>query len=214
LFEEAYGGGMARDLTWQPSLLDGSVVELDRSFHGGRRHELGEDAWVDHVPGWCRGADLLFAELMQNTPWRGREVRMYDRVVPEPRLTHRWYLDRGPDPPPALTAMARLIGARYGVPLTQVGVNLYRDGSDSVAWHGDRVARELPEAVVALVSLGALRPFRLRPTGGGPSQAFLPGPGDLLVMGGSCQRTWQHSVPKVRAAGPRISVQFRHAYPR
>jgi alkylated DNA repair dioxygenase AlkB len=205
---------MARDLTWQPSLLDGSVVELDRSFHGGRRHPLGEDAWVDHVPGWCRGADLLFAELMQNTPWRGREVRMYDRVVPEPRLTHRWHLDRGPDPPPALTAMARLIGARYGVQLTQVGVNLYRDGSDSVAWHGDRVARELPEAVVALVSLGALRPFRLRPTGGGPSQAFLPGPGDLLVMGGSCQRTWQHSVPKVRAAGPRISVQFRHAYPR
>ena len=110
--------------------------------------------------------------------------------------------------------MARLIGARYGVQLTQVGVNLYRDGSDSVAWHGDRVARELPEAVVALVSLGALRPFRLRPTGGGPSHAFLPGPGDLLVMGGSCQRTWQHSVPKVRAAGPRISVQFRHAYPR
>jgi alkylated DNA repair dioxygenase AlkB len=205
---------VARDLTWQPSLLDGSVVELDRSFHGGRRHALGEDAWVDHVPGWCRGADLLFAELLQNTPWRGREVRMYDRVVPEPRLIHRWHLDRGPDPPPALTAMARLIGARYGVQLTQVGVNLYRDGSDSVAWHGDRVARELPEAVVALVSLGALRPFRLRPTGGGPSQAFLPGPGDLLVMGGSCQRTWQHSVPKVRAAGPRISVQFRHAYPR
>jgi hypothetical protein len=89
---------MARDLTWQPSLLDGSVVELDRSFHGGRRHPLGEDAWVDHVPGWCRGADLLFAELLQNTPWRDREVRMYDRVVPEPRLTHRWHLDRGPDP--------------------------------------------------------------------------------------------------------------------
>lgn len=205
---------MARDLTWQPSLLDGSVVELDRTFHGGRRHPLGEDAWVDHVPGWCRGADLLFAELLQNTPWRGREVRMYDRVVPEPRLTHRWHLDRGPDPPPALAAMARLIGARYGVQLTQVGVNLYRDGSDSVAWHGDRVARELPDAVVALVSLGALRPFRLRPSGGGPSEAFLPGPGDLLVMGGSCQRTWQHSVPKVRSAGPRISVQFRHAYPR
>jgi len=139
---------------------------------------------------------------------------MYDRVLPEPRLTHRWLLDRGPDPPPTLVAMARLVGARYGVELTQIGVNLYRDGSDSVAWHGDRVARELPEAVVALVSLGALRPFRLRPTGGGQSVAFLPGPGDLLVMGGSCQRTWQHSVPKVRSAGPRISVQFRHAYPR
>ncbi len=102
--------------------------------------------------------------------------------------------------------MARMIGGRYGVQLTQVGVNLYRDGADSVAWHGDRVARELPEAVVALVSLGALRPFRLRPAGGGPSLAFLPGPGDLLVMGGSCQRTWQHcgaQGPLGRAADQR-----------
>jgi alkylated DNA repair dioxygenase AlkB len=205
---------VAQDLIWQPSLLDGSRVELDRAFRGRRRHALTDEAWIDHVPGWCRGADLLFAELMRTTPWVGREVRMYDRVLPEPRLTHRWLLDRGPDPPPTLVAMARLIGARYRVELTQIGVNLYRDGSDSVAWHGDRVARELPEAVVALVSLGALRPFRLRPTGGGQSVAFLPGPGDLLVMGGSCQRTWQHSVPKVRSAGPRISVQFRHAYPR
>jgi alkylated DNA repair dioxygenase AlkB len=205
---------MARDLSWQPSLLDGSAVELDRAFVGTRRHELAAEAWVDHVPGWCRGADALFAELLERTPWAGRDVRMYERVVPEPRLTHRWHLDGGPDPPPPLVAMARLIGRRYGVELTQIGVNLYRDGSDSVAWHGDRVARELPEALVALVSLGALRPFRLRPTGGGPSVAFLPGPGDLLVMGGSCQRTWQHSVPKVRSAGPRISVQFRHAYPR
>ena len=204
---------MARDLSWQPSLLDGPAIEIDRTFRERRRHALADDAWVDHVPAWCRGADLLFAELMERTPWSGREVRMYDRLLPEPRLTHRWHLDHGPAPPAPLPAMARAIGDRYGVALTQVGVNLYRDGTDSVAWHGDRVARELPEAVVALVSLGALRPFRLRPVGGGPSVAFLPGPGDLLVMGGSCQRTWQHAVPKVRCAGPRISVQFRHAYP-
>ncbi|MBO0876702.1 MAG: alpha-ketoglutarate-dependent dioxygenase AlkB, partial [Pseudonocardia sp.] len=95
---------------------------------------------------------------------------------------------------------------------TQVGANLYRDGTDSVAWHGDRVARDLPTATVALVSLGGVRPFRLRPVGGGPSVRFLPGPGDLLVMGGTCQRTWRHAVPKVRGAAPRISVQFRHAY--
>jgi alkylated DNA repair dioxygenase AlkB len=205
---------MTRDLSWQPSLLDGGVVEMDRSFARMRRHPLADDAWVDHVPAWCDGADVLFADLMQNTPWAGREVRMYDRVLPEPRLTHRWHLDHGPAPPAALRAMARLIGDRYGALFTQIGVNLYRDGADSVAWHGDRVARELPEAVVALVSLGALRPFRMRPTGGGAPLAFLPGPGDLLVMGGSCQRTWQHCVPKVRTTGPRISVQFRHAYPR
>lgn len=101
--------------------------------------------------------------------------------------------------------------------LPQTGANLYRDGADSVAWHGDRVARELPEAVVALVSLGGVRPFRLRPKDrrdGTPAVDYRPGPGDLLVLGGSCQRTWQHAVPKVQAATPRISVQFRHAYQR
>ena len=202
------------DLAWQPSLLDGGEIEIDPGFAGLRRRELAEGAWVEHVPGWCRGADALFAQLLAETPWRGRDVRMYDRTLPEPRLTHRWRIDVGDPPPDRLRAMARVLGGRYGVEFSQVGVNLYRDGADSVAWHGDRVARELPEAVVALVSLGATRPFRLRPAGGGASVGYLPGRGDLLVMGGSCQRTWQHSVPKTRAAGPRISVQFRHAYER
>jgi alkylated DNA repair dioxygenase AlkB len=203
---------MAMDLAWQPSLLDAPAVDIDRSFHGLSRRELAEGAWVDLAPGWCRGADDLFARLLAETPWSGRDVRMYDRVVREPRLTHRWRLDEGPAPPAELRTMAAALSERYGVEFTQVGANLYRDGADSVAWHGDRVARELPEAVVALVSLGAPRPFRLRPTGGGRSVGFLPGPGDLLVMGGSCQRTWQHAVPKVRVAAPRMSVQFRHAY--
>jgi alkylated DNA repair dioxygenase AlkB len=196
------------DLAWQPSLLDGLQVEVDV---GVRRHELTGGAWVDVEPGWCANADALFARLLAETPWNGpRQVRMYDRVVPEPRLTHRWRLDEAPAD---LSAMARALSDRYGVEFTQVGANLYRNGVDSVAWHGDRVARELPSAVVALVSLGAVRPFRLRPAGGGASVGFMPGPGDLLVMGGSCQRTWQHSVPKTRGVGPRISVQFRHAYP-
>ncbi len=200
------------DLAWQPSLLDGPALELDRRFHDVRRRELAGGAWLDHAPGWCRGADALFARLLADTPWAGREVRMYDRVLPEPRLTHRWSIDDVPHH--GLREMAATLSERYGVEFTQVGVNLYRDGTDSVAWHGDRVARELPAAIVALVSLGAVRPFRLRPTGGGASIGVRPGPGDLLVMGGSCQRTWQHSVPKSAGAGPRISVQFRHAYQR
>jgi alkylated DNA repair dioxygenase AlkB len=202
------------DLAWQPSLLGAGPVEVDPGFAGLHRRELAEGAWVDHVPGWCRGADGLFERLLREVPWQGRDVRMYDRTVTEPRLTHRWRLGEEPAPPAELLGMARLLGQRYGVAFSQIGVNLYRDGADSVAWHGDRVARELPEAVVALVSLGAARPFRLRPRGGGPSVGYLPGPGDLLVLGGSCQRTWQHAVPKVRAASPRISVQFRHAYDR
>ena len=202
------------DLAWQPSLLDGGPVAFDDTFTGLRRRALDHGAWVDHGPGWCRGADDLFARLLERTPWRGRTVPMYDRVVAEPRLTHRWELDDDPGPPPELREMASLLSRRYGIAFTQVGANLYRDGADSVAWHGDRVARELPTATVALVSLGAVRPFRLRPTGGGHGVGFLPGPGDLLVMGGTCQRTWQHAVPKVRASAPRVSVQFRHAYPR
>jgi alkylated DNA repair dioxygenase AlkB len=204
---------VAVDLAWQPSLLDGApAVEFDAGFGGVHRRELAGGAWLDVAPGWCRGADPLFARLLAETPWGPqRAVRMYDRTVAEPRLTHRW---SPADAPAELAAMAGALGARYGVEFTQVGANLYRDGADSVAWHGDRVARELPSAVVALVSLGAVRPFRLRPTGGGASLEVRPGPGDLLVMGGSCQRTWQHAVPKHRAAGPRISVQFRHAHPR
>jgi alkylated DNA repair dioxygenase AlkB len=208
---------MATDLAWQPSLFDGAgaAVRLDPQFHGLRRHELSDGAWVDVVPRWCRGADGLLARLLSEVAWHPqRRVRMYDSIVAEPRLTHRWELDADPGPPPELLEMAALLGEHYDVAFTQVGANLYRDGADSVAWHGDRVARELPTATVALVSLGAVRPFRLRPAGGGSGVGFLPGPGDLLVMGGTCQRTWQHAVPKVRASAPRISVQFRHAYPR
>jgi alkylated DNA repair dioxygenase AlkB len=206
---------MATDLAWQPTLFDGPgvTVRIDPSFHGVRRHELSDGAWVDVVPRWCRGADALLARLLSEVPWSPqRHVRMYDSIVAEPRLTHRWEIDADPGPPPELLEMAELLSERYGIVFTQVGANLYRDGADSVAWHGDRVARELPTATVALVSLGAVRPFRLRPAGGGTGVGFLPGPGDLLVMGGTCQRTWQHAVPKVRASAPRVSVQFRHAY--
>jgi alkylated DNA repair dioxygenase AlkB len=212
---------MSMDLAWQPSLFEGPGVSVSAhaDFAGLRRHELGDGAWLDVAPRWCDGADALFARLLTEVDWGPqRRVRMYDGVVAEPRLTHRWELGPGAAdgaaPPPELLEMGRLLSRRYGVEFTQIGANLYRDGADSVAWHGDRVARELPTATVALVSLGAVRPFRLRPAGGGEGVGFLPGPGDLLVMGGSCQRTWQHAVPKVRAAAPRISVQFRHAYPR
>jgi alkylated DNA repair dioxygenase AlkB len=198
------------DLAWQPSLLDGPALTVDGGFGGLVRHDLGSGAWVDLAPGWLRGADDLFDRLLRGTPWAQRDIRMYERTLPEPRLTHRWTTAEAPEP--VLGEAATLLSARYGVEFTQVGANLYRDGADSVAWHGDRVARERDTAVVALISLGGLRPFRLRPRGGGASVGFLPGPGDLLVMGGTCQRTWQHGVPKVRSAAARISVQFRHAY--
>jgi len=205
------------DLAWQGSLFDTGEVTYDASFGRCERRQLADGAWVDHQSGWLGGADEVFATLLAATPWGQHERWMYERKVTEPRLTHRWCLDAETDsagPPTVLEGIASALSARYGVEFTQVGVNLYRDGSDSVAWHGDRIARELPEAIVALVSLGAPRAFKLRPKGGGAAVTYLPGPGDLLVMGGSCQRTWDHAVPKVAASGPRISIQFRHVYQR
>lgn len=201
------------DACWQGSLF--ATVEGDDGpgLAGAFRHELAHGAWVDVVPGWVPAPDALFDRLRATVPFRGHRRRMYDRVVDEPRLTHRWLLAEGETVPQRLRDMAVELGEYYGVGFSQIGANLYRDGADGVAWHGDRVARERPEAVVALVSLGATRPLRLRPSGGGASVSFPLASGDLLVMGGTCQRTWQHSVPKTTASGPRISVQFRHLYP-
>lgn len=201
-------------LTWQSSLFAGGDVGCDAGYTTLTRRALPPDAWVDHAPGWVRGADTLFDGLLAATPWRQHDRWLYDRQVTEPRLSHRWHLPDEPPPLQVLEDLADVLGRRYGVAFTQIGANLYRDGRDSVAWHGDRVARDLPEATVALVVLGASRPFKLRPRGGGAAVTLRPGHGDLLVMGGSCQRTWDHAVPKVRAAGPRVSVQFRHAYDR
>lgn len=183
---------------------------VEASFHGSVRRDLAGGAWIDCVPGWLIGADVLFNRLLNTLTWEGHRRWMYDRMVDDPRLSARG-LDVA-DLPPVVAEMRDLLSARYDVDFTGVSANLYRDGRDSVAWHGDRVARDLPEAAVALVSLGAQRPFLLRPKGGGRSVRLEPAPGDLLVMGGSCQRTWEHSVPKVSAAGARISVMFRHAY--
>ena len=113
---------------------------------------------------------------------------------------------------PHCAGRAPSLAARYGVRFDILGLNLYRGGADSVAWHGDRVGRRRSHTVVAIVSLGAPRRFLLRPVGGGPSLRLTPASGDLLVLGGTCQRTWQHSVPKCASAGPRISVMFREWY--
>jgi alkylated DNA repair dioxygenase AlkB len=137
---------------------------------------------------------------------------MFDKRVIEPRLTSSWRASsEKPLTPPVLEAMRRALSERYEVDLDSMGMNLYRDGRDSVAWHGDRIAKEIERPIVALVSLGHPRRFLLRPKGGGRSRPFELGRGDLLVTGGRTQRVWQHSVPKVASAvGPRISLAFRH----
>ncbi len=203
---------MSRELAWQPSLLAiEATVTVDGSFARLERIELDRDSWVDLAPGWVAGADTLFEQVLSGRAWGQRRRWMYDRRVEEPRLTAPWHLGSGePLEPSILEDMRRSLSGRYGRVFDSVGFNLYRDGHDGVAWHGDRIRKEIDDPIVALVSLGEPRRFLLRPRGGGSSRAFMLGRGDLLVTGGKTQRTWEHSVPKVARAGPRISLAYRH----
>ena len=201
----------------QGSLFDSATKPRLRPLDGIHRTRLCGGAWIDHLPGWVERADLLFESLVDRVPWRSEERVMYDRTVEVPRLMAS-YAVGVPAPHPALgEAMARLTDHYRGTPgadLATIGLCLYRDGADSVAWHGDTLGRGATgDTLVAIVSLGCHRRLALRPKrGGSPALRFELGGGDLLVMGGSCQRTWEHAVPKTaRPVGPRLSVQFRPA---
>ena len=199
-------------LAWQPSLFAvGPTVEIDRELGALKRIQLDETSWVDHAPGWVGGADHVFERIIESRRWQQRTRQIYDERVEEPRLTDAWSAQAGGIlDPPILEDIRFVLSSRYERDFDSVGFNLYRDGRDSVAWHGDRIPKEVRDPIVALVSLGEPRRFLLRPKGGGASTAFTLGRGDLLVTGGKTQRAWEHSVPKVARAGPRISVAYRH----
>jgi len=194
------------------------------------RRPLSNGAWLDVRPGWLTGADALFDSLAHSVPWRGEEREMYQRIVAVPRLLS--FYDEGATlPHPVLEDARERLSAHYaeelGEPFRTAGLCLYRDGRDSVAWHGDRIGRSRTEdTMVAILSVGDPRQLLLRPRPSSPSSPSSPsgssspgapgvvrhnlGHGDLVVMGGSCQRTWEHAVPKTsKAVGPRISIQFR-----
>jgi alkylated DNA repair dioxygenase AlkB len=196
---------------FQPSLLGRDPPGFDPGFRSLVRIPLDETAWLDHAPGWVTGADALFEEVLRARRWGQRRRHMHQGLVDEPRLTSHWSIDDGEALlPPLVEALRRALGERYGVLFDSAGFNLYRDGRDSVAWHGDRIDEAIAEPIVPLVSLGEPRKLLFRPKGGGASRAFLLGRGDLLVTGGLAQRTWEHAVPKVARAGPRISIAFRY----
>jgi alkylated DNA repair dioxygenase AlkB len=195
---------LAEEATLGP--LDGHVL----------RHQLSAGAWVDHLPGWVDGSDAVLDVLLGDIGWREDRRQMYDREVAVPRLL-RWYSGTATLPHPLLTEARESLNRHYGPELGErfvsAGMCLYRDGRDSVAWHGDRIGRgRSSDTMVAIVSFGSPRPLLLRPVGGGQSLRFPLGHGDLVVMGGSCQRTWEHCIPKTsKLVGPRVSVQFRPA---
>lgn len=196
---------------FQPSLLGREPPGFDPSFRALIRIPLDQTAWLDHVPGWVSGADALFDEVLRARDWGQRTRWMHQGKVLEPRLTSPWFLAAGePLVPSLVDELRRSLGERYGVVFDSAGFNLYRDGRDSVAWHGDHIDKGIAEPIVPLVSLGEPRKLLFRPKGGGRSRAFLLGRGDLLVTGGTAQRSWEHAVPKVARAGPRISIAFRY----
>ncbi len=197
----------------QPSLFD----DADRPTLAPvdpRRTTLDRGAWVDLHPGWVSGGDTVLDDLVRDVPWHAERRQMYDRVLDVPRLT-KFYGEHEPLPHPLVAQARTALSAHYrdelGEDFVTAGLCLYRDGRDSVAWHGDRIGRSREQdTMVAIISLGAQRVLALRPRDGGPSTRLPLGHGDLVVMGGSCQRTWDHSVPKAAAvSGPRISIQLR-----
>ncbi|WP_041834430.1 alpha-ketoglutarate-dependent dioxygenase AlkB [Actinoplanes sp. N902-109] len=180
-----------------------------------RRHRLTAGAWVDVLPGWVQGSDEIFRTLLEDVDWRAERRAMYDDVVDVPRLL-RWYGRGERLPHPALTEardrLSEFYAEELGEPFVTAGMCLYRDGRDSVAWHGDTLGRSSRhDTMVAIVSFGSPRTLALRPRAGGAEPLRFPqGHGDLIVMGGSCQRTWEHAIPKTaKPVGPRVSVQFR-----
>ncbi len=203
------------DAAFQGSLLGlADEVSVGPLGPAVRRTALAHGAWIDVCPGWIAGADVLFDRLRQGVAWRSEQRQMYDRIVGVPRLLC-FYGEGAALPDPALDQVREALDNHYlehaGEPFRTAGLCFYRDGRDSVAWHGDTVGRGAREdTLVAILSVGAPRPLLLRPRGGGAAVAHHLGHGDLIVMGGSCQRTWEHCVPKTtRPVGPRISIQFR-----
>lgn len=191
----------------QISLFDSGMPAFNPALEGVERRDLGDGAWVEYLPNWLRGHAAVYRDLAGSADWKHERRVMYERRVDVPRLTAP--APRAGTCAALLEALAACLAEHYGVTFEGISLAWYRDGSDSVAPHGDRLGRLCDDTVVAIVSVGAPRRFILRPVAGGHSLIFSPGWGDLLVMGGTCQRTWLHSVPKVARADPRISIQLR-----
>jgi alkylated DNA repair dioxygenase AlkB len=169
-------------------------------------------------------AAALMQELINTIPWRQEPIKLFGKEIMQPRLTawhgdptaHYHYsgLSLEPQPwTPALQGLRQQVSAAIGAEFNSVLLNLYRTGQDSMGWHADNEPELGPNPVIASVSLGATRRFRLRPSTGtsayAPVGLDLP-PGSLLVMRGPTQAHWHHALPKTsRAVGARLNLTFR-----
>jgi alkylated DNA repair dioxygenase AlkB len=169
-----------------------------------------------------RGGDELYRQVRDGMSWRQGTMWRYERYVAEPRMTA--FIGRGrPVPFPALLEAYRALRRRYGVEFDGFGLSWYRDGADSVAFHRDREMRWLDNTIIAVLSLGARRPWKVKNRhlrsgrrilndNDDPTDVvdFSPASGDLVVLGGRAQADWLHAVPRVHGhVEGRISVQWR-----
>ncbi|HEV7759211.1 MAG TPA: alpha-ketoglutarate-dependent dioxygenase AlkB, partial [Acidimicrobiales bacterium] len=196
----------------QLDLFGVGAPAVDATFGGARRQRLDEGSWVEVVPHWLTGGEQVLASMRTSVPWEQRQRWMYDQLFDEPRLTAE-YPDLADVPVAILREAGRVLSDHYGVPYDGLWLNLYRDQRDSTGWHGDWPSCRRDECIVPVLTLGARRRFLLKARAGGPSVVLSPSSGDLVVMGGRCQRDWRHCVPKQsRPAGLRVSVNFQSAW--
>lgn len=178
-----------------------------------RRTELGDGAWIDVLPGWLSGSGELFSRLAAQVPWQEERRQMYDRVVAVPRLLC-FYGEDAPLPDPVLTSAREALSAHYaaslGEPFRTAGLCYYRDGRDSVAWHGDNLGRGRREdTMVAILSVGSPASWPYAPAAAANPTAT-PGPrrpdhhGRLLPT-----HLGTRDPQDGQGVGPRISIQFR-----
>ncbi|MEL6984758.1 MAG: alpha-ketoglutarate-dependent dioxygenase AlkB [Actinomycetota bacterium] len=177
------------------------------------RHQLDPCCWVDRVEGFLDGADSLFDEVERGFRWEQGRRLMYGTWHDEPRLTARMELG-DPGVPSVVDDAVGFLAAHYQRSFTGLFCNYYRGGRDGVAWHGDRIGRQVVDPLVAIISLGGPRWFAMRDTSGSSAPVrWQLCSGDLLVMGGATQHHWEHSVPKSSTGPPRISLTTRAGWP-
>ena len=174
-----------------------------------RRYQLDPCCWVDYVSGFIHGADGLFARVQSEFEWYRGERLMYGKWFDEPRLTAKLQLS-DTAVPWVVKSAAKTLARHYSRKFSGLFCNYYQNGQDSVAWHADRVGRTTVDPLVAIISLGGPRTFAIRDQSRtSEARRFLMHSGDLLIMGGATQHHWEHAVPKVASAPPRISLTTR-----
>jgi len=198
--------------TAQLRMFEPAEQRVDADFGNARRIDLDGDSWIEHVPGWLSRNELLLDALAGAAPWEQRRRWMFTQLVEEPRLTAE-FPSLADAPVPVLRHVGQVLSKRYGVVYDSAWLNLYRDHRDSTAWHGDRPHCRRARCTVPVLSLGETRRFQIRRHDGGRSTTFVMHGGDLIVMGGRCQRDWVHCVPKeTRPTSARISVNFGSSF--